>query len=70
VSHPSITQLAEEKKSHEARRAFLRYVFHEVRVPLNSISMGVQVRGDWIEHVICFLCVLNDQFFFQQWFSV
>lgn len=46
VSHPAIAQLSEEQKSHAARRAFLRYVFHEVRVPLNSISMGVQLLGD------------------------
>lgn len=34
----------EERKKHEEYRLmFLRYVFHEVRVPLNSISLGVQM---------------------------
>ena len=32
-----------EKRANESRRAYLRYVFHEVRVPLNSISMGLHV---------------------------
>lgn len=31
-----------ESRSNASRRAFLRYVFHEVRVPLNSISLGAQ----------------------------
>lgn len=46
VSHPSIALLVEEKKSHDARREFLRYIFHEIRVPLHSISMGIQFLGD------------------------
>lgn len=33
----------ERKKAEEARLMFLRYVFHEVRVPLNSISLGLQL---------------------------
>ena len=38
-----VFQLIAEKRANDARRAFLRYVFHEVRVPLNSISMGLQL---------------------------
>ena len=33
--------LASEMSINDSRRSFLRYVFHEVRVPLNSISMGI-----------------------------
>ena len=40
---PNVVALNVEKSANEARRAFLRYVFHEVRVPLNSISMGLHV---------------------------
>lgn len=36
----------ERKKAEEARLMFLRYVFHEVRVPLNSISLGLQLLED------------------------
>lgn len=43
VSHPAIALLDAENFANTSRRAFLRYVFHEVRVPLNSISMGVQL---------------------------
>jgi signal transduction histidine kinase len=32
-----------EKKANESRQQFLRYVFHEVRVPLNTITMGLAV---------------------------
>lgn len=40
----------QDLKSNESRRAFLRYVFHEVRVPLNSISLGVQIlRSSFME---------------------
>lgn len=40
---PNVHVLNYEKQANEARRAYLRYVFHEVRVPLNSISMGLHV---------------------------
>jgi signal transduction histidine kinase len=40
---PNKLALKMEKAANESRRAFLRYVFHEVRVPLNSISMGLYV---------------------------
>lgn len=43
VSHPAIALIDAENFAHTSRRAFLRYVFHEVRVPLNSIALGIQV---------------------------
>ena len=46
VSHPAIAQIDAEKLSHTTRKAFLRFVFHEVRVPLNSISLGIQVLSN------------------------
>ena len=36
-------RLSAELTANEKRRNFLRYVFHEVRVPLNTISMGLIV---------------------------
>lgn len=33
----------EKKKAEESRLMFLRYVFHEVRVPLNSVALGLQL---------------------------
>lgn len=32
--------------SNETRRAFLRYVFHELRAPLNSLAVGLQLMTD------------------------
>ena len=32
-----------EQRGNEAKRSYLRYVFHDVRVPLNSISMGLNL---------------------------
>eukprot|EP01038_Epipyxis_sp_PR26KG_P015193 gene15193-20465_t len=32
----------ERKRAEQSRLMFLRYVFHEVRVPLNSVSLGIQ----------------------------
>eukprot|EP00601_Ochromonadales_sp_CCMP2298_P021509 CAMPEP_0173318712 /NCGR_PEP_ID=MMETSP1143-20121109/27814_1 /TAXON_ID=483371 /ORGANISM="non described non described, Strain CCMP2298" /LENGTH=611 /DNA_ID=CAMNT_0014261997 /DNA_START=19 /DNA_END=1851 /DNA_ORIENTATION=+ len=43
--------LVEKKRSEESRVAFLRYVFHEVRVPLNSLSLGslpIVTNAYWI----------------------
>ena len=40
--HPDTLTLVNEKKANEARRNFLKYIFHEVRVPLNSIAMGIE----------------------------
>ncbi|KAJ1410514.1 hypothetical protein B484DRAFT_455856 [Ochromonadaceae sp. CCMP2298] len=38
--------IVEKKRSEESRVMFLRYVFHEVRVPLNSVSLGLQLLAD------------------------
>ncbi|RYH23060.1 HAMP domain-containing histidine kinase [archaeon] len=46
ISHPAIGFIDKENFSSASRRAFLRYVFHEMRVPLNSISLGLQVLSD------------------------
>jgi signal transduction histidine kinase len=46
VTHRSLYQWDIEEKAHADRRAFLRYVFHEVRVPLNSISLGIELLTD------------------------
>ena len=43
---PNVFHLLTEKRANESRRAFLRYVFHEVRVPLNSITMGLHLLSD------------------------
>ena len=32
--------------ANESRRTFLRYVFHELRIPLNTITMGIAVVED------------------------
>jgi hypothetical protein len=44
--------LEEKKKAEESRSMFLRYVFHEVRVPLNSVSLGLQILQDSV-HLNC-----------------
>jgi signal transduction histidine kinase len=38
-----VMQSAAERKLDDRRRQFLRYVFHEIRVPLNTITMGITV---------------------------
>jgi len=43
VTNNSIVLFLQEAKSFEDRNAFMRYTFHEIRVPLNSISLGVQL---------------------------
>jgi signal transduction histidine kinase len=43
LGHTSIYELEAQNAAHVDRRAFLRYVFHEVRVPLNSISLGLEL---------------------------
>lgn len=35
--------IKERKVAEENRLTFLRYVFHEIRVPLNSVALGLQV---------------------------
>lgn len=37
----------EERKSNDSKRNFMKYIFHEVRSPLNSITMGIELcEGD------------------------
>ncbi len=38
--------IEERRKAEESRLNFLRYVFHEVRVPLNSVVLGLQLLQD------------------------
>ena len=33
----------ESHRLQEARRAFLKYIFHELRSPLNSLSIGIDL---------------------------
>lgn len=42
---PAKIALLAEQEANENRRAFLKYVFHEVRVPLSSISMGLNLMS-------------------------
>ena len=36
-----------EKRANDAQRDFLRFVFHELRIPLNTITMGIELmQGD------------------------
>eukprot|EP01036_Dinobryon_divergens_P033635 gene33635-biopygen26630 len=35
--------LDRERLSNQARRDFLKYLFHEVRTPLNSLTMGIEL---------------------------
>ena len=35
-----------DRKANEARRAFLKYIFHEVRSPLNSLSIGIELLSN------------------------
>jgi signal transduction histidine kinase len=46
LGHSSIYELEAHNAAHVDRRAFLRYVFHEVRVPLNSISLGLELLAE------------------------
>mmetsp|Transcript_19791 Transcript_19791/g.27208 ORF Transcript_19791/g.27208 Transcript_19791/m.27208 type:complete len:730 (-) Transcript_19791:249-2438(-) len=34
-----------ERLANEARRGFLKYIFHEVRSPLNSLAIGIEILG-------------------------
>jgi signal transduction histidine kinase len=34
--------LLREKEANETRRSFMKYIFHEVRTPLNSINLGIE----------------------------
>ena len=42
------SQLKLEKANH-AKEQFLRFVFHEVRVPLNALGLGVEQLGDTLQ---------------------
>lgn len=33
----------EKQRADEARRAFMKYIFHEVRTPLSSLTMGIEI---------------------------
>ena len=48
VTHPSIYFLDLEEKLAFEKRSFLRYIFHEIRVPLNSVSLGIQNMMEFI----------------------
>ena len=41
--HVIMYVLSSDRKANEARRAFLKYIFHEVRSPLNSLSIGIEI---------------------------
>jgi signal transduction histidine kinase len=43
MMHPNKLAHAAEERANGSRRAFLKYVFMEVRVPLNSIIMSLQI---------------------------
>eukprot|EP01041_Mallomonas_annulata_P000712 gene712-1368_t len=47
-NHIHIIQVAliTQKRGNEARRAFMRFIMHDVRVPLNSITMGIDVLSN------------------------
>ena len=51
VIPPSTLLLVAEMHANEARKGFLKYVFHEVRVPLNSVSLGIDLlqKSDKLE---------------------
>lgn len=36
-------ELDEERRANDSRRSFLKYLFHEVRTPLNSLSIGIEI---------------------------
>ena len=44
----SVLQVAADRRAADSRRNFLKYIFQEVRVPLNMLSMGISVleQGD------------------------
>ena len=35
-----------DRNANEARRAFLKYIFHELRNPLNSLTIGIEILGN------------------------
>ena len=47
----SVLQVAAERRAAESRRNFLKYIFAEVRVPLNMLSMGISVLEQVIKNI-------------------
>lgn len=43
VYHPSLVLLDAERIAKDSRLTFLRYISHEIRVPLNSIQLGLDI---------------------------
>ena len=43
VYHPSLVLLDAERIAKDSRLSFLRYISHEIRVPLNSIQLGLDI---------------------------
>lgn len=43
VSVPSVSPIAAEAMIHTSKKEFLRFVFHELRGPLNSILLGTEL---------------------------
>jgi len=43
VYHPSLVLLDAERIAKDSRLSFLRYISHEIRVPLNSIQLGIDI---------------------------
>ena len=41
-------QRFKEEKMAEAKRVFLRYIMHHIRVPLNSLSMGLELMANFM----------------------
>jgi signal transduction histidine kinase len=53
----------EEKQANANRRAFMKYLFHEVRTPLNSLSLGIdmlRVNGAYNERTRDILINVNE----------
>ena len=51
ITHPSAYAQDIKNKLNIDRRIFLRYIFHEIRAPLNSITLGIQYMFDFITEV-------------------
>jgi signal transduction histidine kinase/DNA-binding NarL/FixJ family response regulator len=59
---PRQIALIAEKAANDARREYLRYVFHEVRIPLNSIYMALHILSTNEMNMECVksLKMMND----------
>ena len=49
-AHTYIIKLLHDARVNESRRAFLRYVMHEVRVPLNSVTAGIGILRNYVSN--------------------